>query len=800
PVVLVDEFQDTDPEQWAILKRTFVEAGATITLIGDPKQSIYGFRSADLRCYAEAKRIIKHCASLPENYRSEPEVTAGIEALFGNVYLGDGVQLTPVVSAYGAQPQLRLPGAPEARLWLRGLGPEATPDPDQAVADDMVAQIRGLLAGGSIQGAGGERPLGPQDIAVLTRTRERGLTLVAQLRAAGLPAVWHGPAAALEPRAVAEWQAVLAAVAQPTRASILAAGLGSLLGCDAVTLLSRQDETPGSQRIHELADSYERGGAAALIGDLLAGLQPRLAEYSDGDEVWAELAVVGETLLTADVPDLGALQTWLAARAKTVGELPTRLARDEPAVRVSTMHSAKGLEFPVVLLPQVSVTELNLRTAFPYVNSAGDRVLHVGARPGIRDELTAIARRQAREEELRLLYVGLSRAKHLAIVWHVMDKRATAGPLTALLSRDRLVPELRPEYPRLPASFDFGAAVHLSSALAPAWGHDLPPRPARQPTAQLRLSTFGREIDQAWRRTSYTGLTAGLHEQAPDEPEDLTLIPEDLTGHLAEPSPMNELPSGARFGTLIHAVLEELDWNRPEHTAQVVARRAPAFGLSPEQGEQLVQALGKVITTPLGGLLDGALSDLPVSHRLPELDFDLPLGDRGPAALVADLAEALADHLPTDDPLAAYPQRLLATPASQASLRGFLTGSIDAVLQLPRGGFAVVDYKTNRLPTLPDQELAVGHYTPAAMAEAMMQAQYPLQALLYCAALHRYLAWRLPGYDPATHLGGVGYLFVRGMAGPETPQVGGGRCGVFEWYPPTALVVEVSELLGGHRG
>ena len=801
PVVLVDEFQDTDPAQWEILKHTFITAGASITLIGDPKQSIYGFRSADLRCYIEARDLIGHRATLSENHRSEPEVTAGITELFGNAHLGEGgVQVTPVDSGYGDQSRLMLPGAPAARVWLRGHGPDTTPDPERTVTEDVIAHARGLLAGAFIRDSdGGEHPLRPQDIAILTRTRERGLALVAELRSAGLPVAWHGPSPTQESAALADWLAVLAAVAQPTRAHILEAGLGNLLGCDALALLAGGDEAPGSRRVHELAAIHERGGVAALTGELLAGLRPRLAGHSDGNDTWTGLALIGELLLSSGIQDLDALQAWLARRAQIPGELPSRLASDQPAIRVGTMHSAKGLEFPVVLLPQVSVTELNLRTAFPYVNASGERVLHVGERPGVRDELTAIARRQGREEELRLLYVGLSRARHLAIAWHVMDRRATAGPLTALLCRDRSVPELRPEYPRLPTNFGFGPLVHLSSVLSPAWGAELPPRPKEPSQRPLERGVFDREIDQAWRRTSYTGLTSGLHENAPDEPEELDLIPDELTGPMAEPSPMNGLPAGALFGTLVHEVLEQLDWGQPGSIAQVASARAIASGLDPHQAQLLSDALEKVITTPLGGLFEGSLSDLPVSCRLSELDFDLPLGDRGSAALVADLAQAMRHHLAAGDPLASYPARLLATPAAETPLRGFLTGSIDAVLRLPEGGFAVVDYKTNRLPVLPEQELAVGHYSPAAMAEAMMQAHYPLQALLYCAALHRYLEWRLPGYDPELHLGGVGYLFVRGMAGPGTPELGGERCGVFEWYPPAALVTEVSELLGGHH-
>jgi exodeoxyribonuclease V beta subunit len=800
PVVLVDEFQDTDPDQWAILRRTFVDADAMITLIGDPKQSIYGFRSADLGSYLEAAKVVRHHATLETNHRSEPGVVAGITNLFGNVALdSSGIQVTPVRPARPPQAGvLVLEAAPDARVWLRGHGPGATDNPEHAVAEDVVAHVRSLLAGARFHDGDGERPVGPQDIAILTRTRDRGLALVSALCNAGLPATWHGPGSALGSPAVADWLAVLAAVAQPTRDRILQAALGELLGLPATDLLAGRDETPASQRIHELARCFDAGGVASLVGELLAGLGPRLAGFSDGERHVADLAQIGELLLGSGATDVDGLRAWLATRSAAPGSEPAvRLASDRAAVRVCTMHSAKGLEFPIVLLPQVSVTDVNLRGAFPYLDANGRRVLHVGARPSNRDDLAAVARRQTRDEELRLLYVGLTRAKHLAIAWHVMDRRASYGPLTALLCRDRSDPELRPEYPRLPPAFGFDPGlVHLSPITSPVWRSGLQaPVPEPEP-GELRVASFTRDIDQQWRRTSYSGLTADLHEQAPDEPEELDLPPRE-TGGPVTPSPMNELPAGTRFGTLVHEVLEQADWARPEELQHAVAARASAFGLDPAQAQRLADALHLVVTTPLGGLWDGALADLPVVERLAELDFDLPLGDRGAACLVADLAEAMARHLPASDPLVAYPGRLLATDAARASLKGFLTGSIDVVLKLPSGGFVVVDYKTNRLPTPPELELAVEHYCPPAMAEAMMQVHYPLQALLYCAALHRFLSWRLPGYSPEKHLAGVGYLFVRGMAGPETPVIAGGRCGVFEWFPPAALVVEISELLGG---
>ncbi|HEY0397904.1 MAG TPA: exodeoxyribonuclease V subunit beta, partial [Acidimicrobiia bacterium] len=191
-----------------------------------------------------------------------------------------------------------------------------------------------------------------------------------------------------------------------------------------------------------------------------------------------------------------------------------------------------------------------------------------------------------------------------------------------------------------------------------------------------------------------------------------------------------------------------------------------------------------------------------------ELHFELPLagGDDPTAEVsVAEVAGLLRRHLPAGDPLAGYADRL-ADPALADTLRGYLSGSLDLVLRIPGdlaegnagARFAVVDHKTNWLG-VGEEPLSAWHYRPAAMAEAMQRAHYPLQALLYTVALHRYLRWRLRGYDPDRNLGGVLYLFLRGMTGADTPTVDGQPCGVFAWRPPTPLVLALSDLLDQGR-
>jgi len=272
---------------------------------------------------------------------------------------------------------------------------------------------------------------------------------------------------------------------------------------------------------------------------------------------------------------------------------------------------------------------------------------------------------------------------------------------------------------------------------------------------------------------------------------------------------MAELPVGATFGSLVHAVLEHADPRADDPEAELRRHVVEQRVWWPVEldTDELVAALRQVWASPLGPLADDlTLGDLAVSDRLTELDFELPLcgGDDtaydADAVRLGDLAPLLRRHLGEDDPLRAYADTLDgdADLAGQP-LRGYLTGSIDVVLRVPVGGrirYLTVDYKTNRLGEL-GAPLTARDYRPAVLAEAMGHSDYPLQALLYTVVLHRYLRWRLPGYDPAEHLGGVLYLYLRGMCGPDTPRVDGQPCGVFSWRPPVGLVEELSDLLDG---
>jgi exodeoxyribonuclease V beta subunit len=260
-------------------------------------------------------------------------------------------------------------------------------------------------------------------------------------------------------------------------------------------------------------------------------------------------------------------------------------------------------------------------------------------------------------------------------------------------------------------------------------------------------------------------------------------------------------------------VLELADPEAPDLRTELVERTREQLQWWPVgvDAETIAEALLPSQHTSLGPLANGLrLADLPMRDRLCELDFEFPLtgGDRSLAERAArsgvrlgEMAGLLRKHLPAGDPLAPYADQLVG-PLGEQALRGYLSGSIDVVLRIPDEPhdfrYVVVDYKTNLLGE-PGTPVTSADYGRAEMAGAMLHSHYPLQALLYSVVLHRYLRWRLPAYDPEAHLGGVRYLFLRGMCGPETPVVDGHVAGVFDWSPPAALVIELSDLLEGLR-
>ena len=851
-VVLVDEFQDTDPVQWQVFHRAF-SGHAAMVLIGDPKQAIYAFRGGDVVTYTRARDTAAHHATLAVNHRSDAPLVDAITTVLRGARLGEGIEVRDVRAH---QRDARLLGAPEPapfRLRLVHRQTFGSPRPPSIgevrtfVAQDLAQDVARLLAA---EPTFCGEPLRAEDVAVLCSTTAQCDLVHQALSAVDVPSVVLGAQSVFASDGARDWVALLEAMEQPHRSGrVRAAALTGLLGRTPSELAGDDDLT---QRLAERLRDWalllrERGVAAVLevVGHETdaegRALGERLLAVEDGERHLTDLRHIGEVLhdvATRDQLQLPALLAWLRSQVAEVkrdapDERSRRLDSDARAVQILTVHKSKGLQFPVVYLPFASDRKPWPEKVPLFHDDEGRRCLDVSGDP----DPASVRRAEAElsDESLRLLYVGMTRARSQLVTWWFSSKQNLEASALHRVLMGRVpgqgdVPEtVRPlddQDARTIAEKWQGVGGPTVELVRPQRESLTPTPPVAVP---VRARSWTRQVDQAWRRTSYTGLSSAAEaltaasradafgsepESVPktDEPE--IPVVDAVAGAPDVLSPMAGLPVGATFGSLVHAVLEHADPAAPERGGDLraellhhIARQRLRWPVDLD-AEELADALMAVCDTPLGPLADGAtLRSIGSADRLCELDFELPLtgGDTwrtgDPEPTLADLAPVLRAHLADGDPLLPYAEVLETRGYAAQELRGYLAGSVDVVLRLPAGRFLVVDYKTNHLGPLtdPPTPLTAGHYTPQRLKEAMTHSSYPLQALLYAVVAHRFLRWRLRGYDPEQHLGGVLYLDLRGMCGPDTPVVDGEPCGVFSWRPPVGLVLAVSDLLDGQE-
>ncbi|MGV0626461.1 exodeoxyribonuclease V subunit beta [Mycolicibacter minnesotensis] len=834
PIVMVDEFQDTDPIQWQVIERSFVGHSAVV-LIGDPKQAIYGFRGGDIHTYLAAASTAGQQRTLAVNWRSDSALVDALQTVMGGAALGDSQIVVHDVQAAVTGP--RLAGAPStAPFRLRvagratfGVGQDRVipmPKLRRHIPDDLAADVAALWASGATFDG---RPISPGDVAVIIENSRDAAACQDALLRAGIPAVFTGDADVFASAAAADWLCLLEAFDATHRAGMVRAAAATVFfGHTAADLAAGGDELTDrvASTLRDWSDELRMHGPAAVFeAAQLAGLKRRLLGEYGGERTITDLAHVAQLLQEAahhDQLGLPALRDWLrgqCAEGTGRGQHNRRLDSDAAAVQILTVWGAKGLQFPIVYLP-FAFNRHMFDESVPLYHEGGVRCRNIGG-PDSPDR-TAVQRlsvTEAARNDIRLAYVALTRAQSQVVAWWAASYDEPNGGLSRLLRGRRRgeapVPdrcEPKPTDEQALARFrewEAAGGLVIEDSVIAALAPVTPPAPP----AGLQARHFHRHIDTGWRRTSYSGLIRSADERGAagvlsepeltardDEADDVPVVVAPSAGADLI-SPMAELPAGAAFGSLVHAVLEMADPLAADLAAelQTQAERHGSWWSVETDPAALAQALIPMHDTPLGPLAgELTLRQIGLRDRLRELDFEIPLaGGDGPALApevrLAEVGTLLREHLPADDPFAPYADRLATEALGGQPLRGYLSGSIDVVLRVPDQRYLVVDYKTNRLGE------NCADYGFDRLTAAMLHSDYPLQALLYTAVLHRFLRWRQPGYDPEKHLGGVLYLFVRGMCGPDTPVVDGHRAGVFDWRPPASLVVALSDLLHARR-
>lgn len=815
---LIDEFQDTDPVQYEIFRRVYGDQGLPVFLVGDPKQAIYSFRGADIFAYLKGRSDAAQRHTLDTNYRSDPGLIEAINALFRQnsyPFLFETIPFYPAEAAIKEREPLRVGKETQAplRLWVLGGGADGKPL-DKGPARELAAratavEIARLLDLG-IRGEAqvGERSLEGGDIAVLVRSHRQGRMVREELMRLGVPSVQQAQDNVFDAREALELERMLMAVAEPGRESLIKAALATeLLGLTGAEIYQLgEDERAWEIHVEAFREYHrlwrERGFIRFFRTWLYREDVPRrLLRFRDGERRLTNLLHLAELLQTrAGDRGMEGLIKWLAEQRRVRGgeddEQQLRLESDENLVKIVTVHKSKGLEYPVVFCPFLWDGKLwadDAKQDFVFHDPERERQPFLDLGSERRDAGRVHARREELAENLRLLYVALTRARHRCyMVWGKVKGAGTAAPAWLLHPPRPVDPDgdpLAAAAERFQALDDRGLWNELKGIEEQANGAvGIAPLPAREGILyrpprgeELRFAArrFPGPLPGEWRVTSFSALATGHSAELPDYdagPEVAVATEAEAPGPLLDAF---DFPRGARAGSCLHAILERLDFTcRDRDELQTLLEKTLVeHGFETEWVTPVADMVEQVLATPLDSEGKVYLQAVTPERRLNELEFYYPL----PRLEADGLRRLLIDHGFAIGPLRERIDSLFFTPTE-----GFMKGFIDLVFEAD-GRFYLVDYKSNWLGADPED------YREDRLPQAMADNAYYLQYLIYTVALHRFLKLRLPDYDYETHFGGIFYLFLRGMR----PNWGPGY-GVYRDRPERALIEALDTYMGGN--
>ena len=813
--IIVDEAQDTDAQQWAIF-RSILPMGSdahtgALVAVGDPKQSIYKFRGADIDAY-RSERDLGEVRTLSTNYRSDQPVLDGVNALFESTQFGDGISYVSV-------------SAPDANVQslISGITPVEIVDVEDAteqvlltkVSAQRVAQL--LNSHITIDGA----DIRPKDIVVLVKSGGVGRQIENELRRLDIPAVSTGTASVMDSETAEHWRILLKSLerisdAGRTRHILLTPIFG--VSATSADLMDDAFIEKTQDMLSTWAGILRRNGIAALVTEVLsdaarvtnlslgAAGQRRLTDFSHIADL-LHVHTLGDGTSPADALEaLGQLQ-----HVDSTSEIVSRrVESDSDAVQIMTIHVAKGLEFPVVVVadlwkPEIPMAGSQIPVYRLRTEDSKDivgRIIDVGWVADVQSPISAQRQlEEACDEHSRLLYVAVTRAKH-----HVSIMRAPkiAGSII----------ETRTDTDALAGQSAFVQVV--SSANLPTAQQYTPPVRTKDDIAQLDVAPMPDSVQQTYMRTSFTGITtvhAGNVERGGDivaGGDEGPAMFEHFIGYtdasvsLGVPSmPLARIPGGTYVGKTLHSVYEAIDPGHPsllEHVSGAVDRFVGGR-LRSGHRQSIIDGVVASLSTPFGSVLGAnTLTSVGAHNRLAELSFEMSLAHLNAGVTVQQIGQVLNSMITDTDILKPYAQQL-SHDSFNIPLAGLINGSIDALLRISTNGneprLYITDYKSNRLDRDGDANVIDG-YTTERMCAEMMHHHYPLQALIYGAAVHRFLRWRAPHLDPDASIGGIAYFFIRAMVGPDTPVDEHGNVrGVFTWEAPSGLWQRLSDLMAG---
>jgi len=815
---LIDEFQDTDPVQYRIFHQIYSGKEAPLFLIGDPKQAIYSFRGADIFAYLEAKEDMPQAQrfTMDRNWRSTPEMVEGVNRLFQQKeslpFLFDALAFPQVSAAKNERP-LSLVGRDPSPLqvWFMGRdGNDGKFIPLGKARQRIVAAVAGEISGLLADGRDGKatidgRGVLPEDIAVVVRSHKEAALIQNALAGLRIPSVVQSNESLFATREARDLFRVMEALAEPgSETSVRTALVTSVFGAtgnDIALLLD--EEGKWEERLASFRDYHDiwRGsGFMTMFRTLLSRekVRERLLSLEDGERRLTNLLHCCEVIhgaATEGKLSIDPLCAWFGERVSVPPEseeFQIRLESDEKTVRIVTIHVSKGLEYPIVFCPFTwggIIDDDETATCHEEYRM----VVDIGSEEFERRRQAA--RRETLAENIRLLYVALTRARFRSyLVWGRFRYTETSAPAYLLHGPDadekgEIVALLEAAMKDIPDSKLLEKLRSLEKEGESCLAVTQDPVSSQVPYLQKIDETeapfcrfFGGEIETEWRVASFTSFVTRhrREEELPDR--DLALAVDNESGVPAEEAPIPgsifAFPRGAGAGIFLHSLLERLNFAMTieEEVNDLVLRELVRYGYGVEWFDAVITMLRNVLQAPLSdGGRNFSLSDLKPGNWQSELEFFFPLRFIESRDVAKVLQRWGAVH--SGVPLAEVAGRL-----DFCRVAGMVRGFIDLVFRHD-GKFFIIDWKSNHLGNRSDE------YSQKRLFREMERNLYPLQYLLYTVAFNRHLERCVPGYRYASHFGGVRYLFLRGLD-PGQPKTG-----VFSDLPPAGLIEELASCL-----
>ncbi len=721
--VLIDEFQDTDPIQWYIFSSIFPEG--PMYLIGDPKQAIYAFRGADIFTYLKAKDSIpaKFRHRLDKNRRSIPGLVNAINRLFEKGPFGHSGIPYENVDTSDKEAQTKLSGEP-FRIWVMETAEDrqiSKTDATFRAVSALAAEAARLISSGKVK---------PFQIAVLARKWRQANLVRNALGRIGLKSVITSDEKVFSSEEAILMKILLDAAAEPAREDLIKACLATpLAGLSAEELAGFDADAQTQDRIVSEFTAYHETwrdhGFMRMFREFHSNRSKHcLAQLPGAERRLTNLQHIAELLHSAESSGrmgIDSLLSWFnenAGHETGMDESELRLESDEDAIKIMTVHKSKGLQFPVVFVPFAWDETENKSVVF---NDGKRRVLDLGSEDYNENDLKCME--ESRQEDMRLLYVALTRATDRCYLITGNIKKSENSALFGLFENEDI--------------FSYTSEdIHVEAM--PEQPADITPATAASPPL-LTPRIFKRDIDTGFAVMSYTSLTHGSYSDGRDidASSDRRENETDLSG-------ISAMPRGAATGNLLHEVMEMTDFQSPD--TGLIEEIISKHGFE----ARWLDAVKKMVENVLSVDIESGckLHDVTWDRRLSELEFMLPVNELDGSRL-----KSIAGKPGIDIDLKGVFERL-----DIKTSRGFLRGFIDLVLEAGCK-YYFIDWKSNYLGPGP------ADYSEASMKSEMIGEFYVLQYHIYTLALHRFLASRVKGYSYDTHFGGVLYLFLRGING-----------------------------------